>query len=157
MPGSRSIRRLATPALLLVLPLSALAPPAGAADRIAVSSRGFEAGPVLAADGRIVIAERLAAGRWSIVAVDPRTRQRTALTRFAALPEGTSFSVLRLQGSGGVVTATLDKFKGPTDEEAEHATPALQTSHAFSVLPGLQRLAMDADDGVNPRSRLLSR
>jgi hypothetical protein len=103
---------------------------------------------VLAAGGRLVVGERLADGGRRIVAIDPRTHVFVELTRFAAPADPLTYHVLKLAGSGGIVTATLDTFHVVTDSTAEQATPVLLTSRAFTVLPALATLA--TCDPVDP-------
>ena len=95
---------------------------------------------MLAADGRVVVGERIAGGGRRILAIDPRTHVFSELTRFAAPPART-FHTLKLAGSGGIVTATLDTLQDVSGSDAEHATPTLLSSRAFQLLPALAPLA----------------
>ena len=138
MPGSRITLTLT--AVLLTLALGP-APPAQAADPISFSVTSYEGGPVLAADGRVVIGERMAGGGRKILAIDPRTHVFKELARFPPPADPQTFYVLKLAGSGGIVTATLDLFHDVTDTTAEQATPNLLSSRALVVLPALAPLA----------------
>ena len=138
MSGSRITHTLTV--ILLALGLGA-ASPAHAADPISFSVTSYEGGPVLAADGRVVIGERMAGGGRRILVIDPRTHVFKELARFPAPADPQTFHMLKLAGSGSIVTATLDLFHEVTDTTAEQATPNLLSSRAFTVLPALAPLA----------------
>lgn len=122
MAGLRSRLSCATMALLLALLLGVAASPAAAADAISFSATGYVSGPVLAADGRVVIAERIA-GAQRILAIDPRTHVVDELARFASRTGPRTYHELRLAGSGGIVTATLDTWQSPSpDDTSEQAS-----------------------------------
>jgi hypothetical protein len=140
MAGSRSILPRATTALLALL-LGVAASPARAADNISFSLTSYEGGPVLAADGRVVIGERLAGGARRILAIQPATHVFNEIARFPPPADPQTFHVLQLAGSGAVVTATLDTYHDVTDSAAEQASPALLSSRAYTVLPTLAPLA----------------
>jgi hypothetical protein len=140
MAGSRSILPRAMTTLLALL-LGVAATPARAADNISFSVTSYEGGPVLAADGRVVIAERIAGGGRRILAIRPSTHVFNEIARFPPPTDPRTFHVLRLAGSGALVTATLDTYRDVTDSDAEQATPALLSSRAYMVLPTLAPLA----------------
>ena len=139
MAGFRSILPRATTALLALL-LGVAASPASGADNVSFSITSYEGGPVLAADGRVVIGERLAGGARRILAIHPN-HVFNEIARFPPPADPQTFHVLRLAGSGGIVTATLDTYHDVTDSEAEQATPTLLSSRAYMVLPTLAPLA----------------
>jgi len=127
-------------ALLLAVLFGTAAAPASGAVAISVSGTGYDAGPVLAADGRVVVAERLANGVRRILAIDPQTHVISELTRVPA-PGAGRFSVVRLTGSGGVVTATVSTYISIAGSTDEQATPPLAATRALQVLPTLAPLA----------------
>jgi hypothetical protein len=110
----RSTRPRAATALLVVAVVAVLvavviAPAAGAAV-IASSWSGFEGRPALASDGRVVVGERRGNSALRILAIDPKTHAARELTAFSALADPTTYPVLKLAGTGGIVTASLDSF-----------------------------------------------
>ncbi|MEY2515157.1 MAG: hypothetical protein QOJ89_2515 [bacterium] len=134
-------RRAASAIFVLALLLTVAASPAAAFDAISLSPTSYEGGPVLAADGRVVIGERLAGGARRILAIDPRNHAFDELARFPAPADPHVFDELTLAGSGGVVTATLDTLHDVTGSDAEGATPSLLSSRAYTVLPAFAALA----------------
>ena len=140
MAGCRSILPRATTALLALL-LGVAASPAQGADNISFSLTSYQGGPVLAADGRVVIGERIAGGARRILAIQPATHVFNEIARFPPPTDPQTFHVLQLAGSGGIVTATLDTLHDVTDSDAEQATPSLLSSRAYTVLPAFAPLA----------------
>ncbi|HEV7808054.1 MAG TPA: hypothetical protein VGO80_19720 [Solirubrobacteraceae bacterium] len=140
MASCRSILPRATTTLLALL-LGIAAAPARAADNISFSITSYQGGPVLAADGRVVIGERLAGGARRILAIHPENHAFNEIARFPPPADPRTFHVLRLAGNGGIVTATLDTYHDVTGSDAEHASPTLLTSRAYTVLPTLAPLA----------------
>ncbi len=151
MAVRRSTRPRATRAALIALTLAvvaAVAPTAAGAATIAGSLAGYEAGPVLAPGGGIVVAERVGRGVLHIRMIEPATGVSRVLDRIAPPADPKTFHRLRLAGSGGIVTATLDLLGDVSGSDAEQATPPLLSSRAFTVLPTLAPLANC--DRVNP-------
>jgi hypothetical protein len=108
--SERSRRLAATLAAVgLVLTLAlAIAPAAARAAAIASSVTGFTGGPALAADGRVILGEHRGDGALRILAIDPRSKAKTQIARFAPLADPLGLSLLHLTGTGGVVAGTLD-------------------------------------------------
>jgi hypothetical protein len=106
---------------------------------IAQSVTGFEGGPGLASDGRVVVGERRGNGALAVLAIDPSTTARTELTAFAPLADPTTFSKLAIAGTGGIVTATraiLDsRSQFPFDVSAQAVLPAVAPLVACSGPP----------------------
>ncbi len=80
--------------------LGAIAPAAGAAV-IATSRSGFEGGPALGSDGRVVVGERRGNGALRLLAVDPATRARAVLASYPSLADARTYPTLSLAGTGG--------------------------------------------------------
>jgi hypothetical protein len=142
--SSRSAPAVATTARMLALAatlLAATAPGAGAAV-VASSVRGFEGGPALAADGRVVVGERRGNGALRIVAVDPTTKAITQLTAFAPLADPLTYDELAVSGSGAVVAATLQRWREATGPQSgpEQDIPVPTSSRAITLLPALATL-----------------
>jgi hypothetical protein len=103
-------------ALAATLVVLAAAPASAAV--IASSESGFEGGPALARDGRVVIGERRqgdgaprGSGARRVLGIDPRTHAFRELAAFSAPSgqrSGDARRVLSLAGTGGIVTASLD-------------------------------------------------
>lgn len=74
-------------ALLLALVATALGAPAAGADVIASSSSGYEGGPALSSDGRVIVGERRGSGARRILAIDPATRAVSEVASFGPLAE----------------------------------------------------------------------
>ncbi|MDX6681707.1 MAG: hypothetical protein QOG94_1746 [Solirubrobacteraceae bacterium] len=141
MAGSRRILPRAKTALLALLLLGVATSPARGADNISFSLTSYEGGPVLAADGRVVIGERTAGGGRRILAIQPANHAFDEIARFPPPTDPQTFHELHLAGSGGIVTATLDTYRDVTGSDAEQASPVLLASRAFTVLPALVPLA----------------
>ncbi len=92
-------------ALATAMLASALPAPASARV-IAQSAPGFEGGPGIGADGRVVVGERRGNGALAVLAIDPATNARTEPTAFEPLADPKTFSKLAIAGTGGIVTAT---------------------------------------------------
>src|SRR4051812_2674987 len=105
-PAQRRRRIAALAALVLV----AAAPRAGAAV-IASSVRGFDGGPALASDGRIVVGELRGNGALGILAIDPATRAVTELTSFPELADPLTYNDIDIVGTGGAVTVTVRRTR----------------------------------------------
>ncbi|MDX6705632.1 MAG: hypothetical protein QOK16_2334 [Solirubrobacteraceae bacterium] len=73
---------------------------------IAQSVAGFEGGPALGSDGRVVVGERRGNGALGVLAIAPNTNVATELTAFGPLADPATFSTLGIAGTGGIVTAT---------------------------------------------------
>lgn len=131
-----ALLRLALAAALLA---AATAPAAGATE-LASSWRGFEGGPALASDGRVIIGERRGEGALRILAIDPRTHAAAVVGAFPAIAAGT-FPVLKLSGTGGIVTASLDTFDQVGVTDAEQPQPIARDAHTWTILPSLAPLA----------------
>lgn len=127
-------------ALAAALHAAAMAPAAGAAV-IASSRSGFEGGPALASDGRVIVGERRGNGALRILAIDPRTRAATELIAFPPLPDPATYPVLNVSGTGAIVTASLDLFRQADKTDAEQAHPLPQASGTMTILPTLAPLA----------------
>jgi len=112
--------------------LGAIAPAAGAAV-IATSRSGFEGGPALGSDGRVVVGERRGNGALRLLAVDPATRGRAVLASYPSLADARTYPTLSLWGSGGFVTAALDIYRQVPDEE--NATPQLVSTRTAAISP----------------------
>lgn len=124
--------------LLLLALLAAVASsppqPAGAAQVLATSANGFVAGPVRAADGRLVVGERLADGAIRALAVDPLgARAPQTLATFPAVAQTAArYTTLTLSGSGGVVAASYAQ----REVHDPHAgTADIVLTRARSLLP----------------------
>lgn len=138
---ARACRRSA--ALLALGAVMALvtAPPAGAAV-IASSVSGYEGGPALAADGRVVVGERLGDGARRLLAVQPATGAVTQLAGFGGLADPATYRELTVAGTGGIVTAVMSTFHTvpkPTNPE-EQASPILLETRAMTLLPRFAEL-----------------
>lgn len=109
---------------------------------IASSVRGFAGGPALAGDGRIVVGELRGNGALGILAIDPRTRGVTQLTGFAALADPLTYNSLSVTGAGGVVTATVKRWREATGVQSgpEQDIPVRRGATATTVLPTLSSL-----------------
>ena len=88
-------------ALLLALVATALGAPAAGADVIASSSSGYEGGPALSSDGRVIVGERRGSGARRILAIDPATRAVSEVASFGPLAEPGTYSELTAMGTGG--------------------------------------------------------
>ncbi len=152
--------RAALGAIVAVLLAAATAPAAGAAV-IGSSSSGFEGGPALAADGRVVIGERRHGdgavrgdGARRILAIDPSTRAFREVAAFAppqrVFPE--IRRVLNVAGSGGIVTALLDTVLQPA-AAGQGSALGSTASTSMTVLPTLTALtscgALGAQAGLD--------
>jgi len=113
---------------------AALAPGAGAV-AIGTSQRGFEGGPALAADGRVVIGDRLGNGALRIIAIEPRTRAFAEVATFPRLSDARTFPELHVTGTGAIVTGTLDVFRQVGETDAEQPEPTPLSTRAFTILP----------------------
>jgi len=129
-------------ALFLALVAAALGVPAVGADVIASSSSGYEGGPALSSDGRVVVGERRGSGARRILAIDPATRAVSEVASFGALGEPGTYSELTAMGTGGIVTAGLSTYRPVTGHigEEEQPTPTQLTSRMMTVLPVLAPL-----------------
>jgi hypothetical protein len=106
---------------------------------IAQSVTGFEGGPALGSDGRVVVGERRGNGALAVLAVDPATTATTKLTAFAQIPDPATFSRLDIAGTGGIVTATRatlgTRLQLPFDVSALAVLPAVAPLAACSGPP----------------------
>ncbi len=138
---STTTLRVTTALLLAALAVAAGldAPRAGAAV-IASSVSGFEGGPALASDGRVVVGERRGDGALRISAIDPRTRARTDLASFGPLGDAGTYPELAITGSGAIVTATLDIYRQVGDTDAEQAQPTPLSTRLMTLLPSFVAL-----------------
>jgi hypothetical protein len=138
VPPFGSTRSRAATALLMVavaaLLAVAMAPAAGAAV-IASSWSGFEGGPALASDGRVIVGERRGNGALRILAIDPKTWAVRELIALPALADPTTYPVLKLSGTGGIVTASLDTFRQVGKTDAEQPQPTLLATRTMTILP----------------------
>ena len=143
MTTPRPTRPGAGMALLLALVTIALSAPAAGAGVFASSPSGFEGGPALSGDGRVVVGERRGNGARRILAIDPATRAVAELASFGPLTEPGTYSVLTAMGTGGVVTAGLSSYRPVTGHigEEEQPTPTQLASRMMTVLPALAPLA----------------
>jgi hypothetical protein len=112
--------------------LGAIVPAAGATV-IATSRSGFEGGPALGSDGRVVVGERRGNGALRLLAVDPATRARAVLASYPSLADARTYPTLSLWGTGGFVTAALDIYRQVADEE--NATPQLLSTRTAAISP----------------------
>jgi hypothetical protein len=139
MPSARPIHPAIAPILAIALLLAAAAfvvPRAGAAV-IASSVPGFEGGPALAGDGRVVVGERRGNGALRVFAIDPRTGVQTGLTSFGPLGDPTTYPELNITGSGAIVTMTRDEFRQVGAGGGEQAQPTPLSTRALTLLPSL--------------------
>ena len=127
--------------LCAALTTAVIATPAAPAraDVIAQSVAGFEGGPALAGDGRVVIGERRGNGALAVLAIDPVTRGAAPLTGFGPLADPATFSQLFIAGNGGSVTATRrilgTRLQLPFDVRSETVLPAVAAIAACSGPP----------------------
>lgn len=138
-PRPRAVAALAIAAVLLAA--TGTAPHAGAAV-IATSVRGFDGGPALASDGRVVVGELRGNGALAIVAIDPATRAVTELTRYPALADPLTTNDLDVVGTGGAVTATVRRTREATGPQSgpEQDIPVPKSSRTSVLLPALAPL-----------------
>lgn len=156
MTPAHSLAALAAALLLLLGGAS----PRASASVIASSESGFEGGPALASDGRVVIGERRqgdgaprGGGARRILGIDPRTHAFRQLAAFAAPSEQLSPDVRRVlsvAGSGGIVTASLDTILqlGGTNPEQGFTSAATST---MTVVPTLTALTSCGPFGAPPQ------
>lgn len=123
--------------IVLAAGLPAVLSPAGAhAVVIARSVAGFEGGPALASDGRVVVGEVSGRGGRRIVAIDPVTHAITQLAAFAAPVDPAIFNELSITGTGGIVTASLRTWHDITEPDPpEGATPYELAHRTMTLLP----------------------
>ncbi len=135
--AARAVATLALAALLL-----AAAPALARAAVIGSSVRGYEGGPALGSDGRVVVGELRGNGALAILAIDPATRAVTQLTRFPALADPLTYNDLDVVGTGGAVTATLLRTREATGPQSgpEQDIPVPKSSRTSLVLPALAPL-----------------
>ncbi len=155
--SARRTQHVAATAILVSTLIAAAAATATAtatarATVVARSITGFEGGPALAADGRIVIGERRGDGARRIVAVDPATRKSRVLDTTGPLSDRETYPELTVTGTGGIVTAALSTFRRlppPTSEE-EQASPILLRSAIWTLLPQVVALGSCAPGVSGP-------
>jgi hypothetical protein len=130
--------RARTALLLSALAVSLPATTAGAAV-IASSARGFEGGPALAADGRVVVAERAGSGALRFLAIDPVTRAVTPLSTTAPIDDALTYNEVSVSGSGAAVTATVQRWREATGPQSgpEQDIPVPRGSRSTTLLPGV--------------------
>jgi hypothetical protein len=148
---SRSARLPRVTAVVLgvvAIALGAIVPAAGAAV-IASSRSGFEGGPALGSDGRVVVGERRGNGALRLLAVDPATHVRTSLASYPALADARTYPTLSLWGTGGFVTAALDVYRKVADEE--NAMPQLMSTRTAAISPAA--VALGACRNPEPASQ----
>jgi hypothetical protein len=145
-------------ALAATLVVLAAAPASAAV--IASSESGFEGGPALARDGRVVIGERRqgdgaprGSGARRVLGIDPRTHAFRELAAFSAPSgqrSGDARRVLSLAGTGGIVTASLDTIlELGGSEPGQGFTSAATTT--TTVLPTLTALTSCGPFGAPPQ------
>jgi hypothetical protein len=140
-----SARSRATPAFSLAVLaatlLAATAPRAGAA-AVASSARGFEGGPALASDGRVVVGELRGNGALAILAVDPATHGVTQVGAFAPLSDPLTYNNLGVSGTGGAVTTSLIRWREATGVQSgpEQDIPVPKSSRVMTILPAVSTL-----------------
>lgn len=135
----RSPRPRATTALLLATlaaSLMAAAPTAGAAV-IATSVAGFDGGPALAADGRVVVGELAGNGALRFLAIDPVTRAATRLTTTSPIADALTYNKVDISGTGAVVSATVRRWREATGIQSgpEQDIPVPRGSRTMTLLP----------------------
>jgi len=143
MTTSRTARtRAATPLLVLLAAalLTAACAPAAPAAVIGSSPRGLEGGPALAADGRVVVGERRGNGALRVQAIDPRTRVITTVASLGPLADPKTFPELSLAGTGGIVTASLNRY-GQSQNELAQPVPPLLAQRTATILPTFAQIA----------------
>lgn len=130
--------------LLAVLTVTlTLATSSGAAAAVIASSvRGYDGGPALASDGRVVVGELRGNGALRVLAVDPATRAVTTLQTFAPVSDPLTYNALVVSGSGGIVTATLRRWREATGVQSgpEQDIPVATSSRSMTLLPALATL-----------------
>lgn len=144
-----------------VILLAAVAAPARAgANVIGSSVSGFEGGPALASDGRVVvIGERRQGdgaprgdGARRILGIDPSThvfRQLAAFSPPTRAFDGT-VRVLSLAGTGGIVTASLDTILQLSGSQPGQSFTSAAAS-TMTVLPTLTALTSCGPFGAPPQ------
>ncbi len=137
MAASRSSRSHAVATLVLAVLLLAASAPRAGATVIASSSRGFDGGPALASDGRLVVGELRGNGALAVLAIDPLTRTATGLAASPPLADPLTYNVLDVSGTGGVVTASVRRFREATGPQSgpEHDIPVPKGSRVSTLLP----------------------
>ena len=141
IPSAHALCRAASALLTAVLGAAACAPVASGAV-IASSAFGFDGGPALASDGRIVVGERRGSGARRLLAVDPRTRAVAELAAVGPLADPETYRELTVTGTGGIVTAALWTLRvaPPQTGSEEWGSPTLLETRAMTVLPTLAEL-----------------
>jgi hypothetical protein len=119
---------------LAVVALTALPAARAGARVVAESVPGFEGGPALAGDGRVVVGERRGNGARRVLAIDPRTGAATQLTAFGAPADRSLYPSLAIAGDGGAVTATVKTY----DRDLQQLPVAVR---ALTVVPVVAPLA----------------
>jgi hypothetical protein len=137
---SRSARPGATAALFLaVLTTTLLAAAASGADAAVVASsvRGFEGGPALASDGRVVVGELRGNGALAILAIDPATRAVAQVGAFAPVRDALTYNDLTVSGTGAIVTSTVKRWREATGVQSgpEQDIPVPRGSQTVTLLP----------------------
>jgi hypothetical protein len=141
MTTSLSTRSVAVAALLLAL--GSLAGQAGAAV-LSTSQRGFEGGPALASDGRVVVGELRGNGALAILAIDPRSGAVGEIASYPPLADPLTYNELELAGTGGIATAALRRFREATGVQSgpEQDIPVPRGSRVATLLsPGVEQLS----------------
>lgn len=127
---------------------------------IAASAAGFEGGPALARDGRVVIGERRqgdgapgGSGARRVLGIDPRTHAFRELAAFS--PPSRQLSgdirrVLSLAGTGGIVTASLDTILQVGGSNPGQGFTSAATS-TMTLLPAVAALTSCGPFGAPPQ------
>jgi hypothetical protein len=109
---------------------------------IASSVRGFEGGPALAADGRVVIGELAGNGALRFLAIDPATRAVTRLITTAPLADALTYNEVSVSGTGAGVTATVKRWREATGPQSgpEQDIAVSRNSRTMTLLPTVSTL-----------------
>ncbi len=135
----------ARPLVLLLAVLGAMLLPAttsAGAAVIASSVPGFDGGPALASDGRVVVGELRGNGALGFLAIDPGTRAVTAVARFGPIADPLTYNTLSVSGTGAAVTATIKRWREATGVQSgpEQDIPVRRSTRAEAILPNLLSL-----------------
>ncbi len=135
-PITATCLRIISAAVILV----AVAAPAQAGV-IAQSVSGFEGGPGLGADGRVVVGERRGNAALAVLAIDPVTTVVSQLTTFAPVADPAIYSTLDIAGTGGIVTAKRQLHRTPVQFAfAEDASSVLPSVVPLATCTGAPRI-----------------